>query len=550
MNNSRFSSLIYRIIGKPDRWHDDYIDLMHQVLDETESFDEPYNFSELAVGDQIISQLKASNEALTAFNTLLDRSRFKMIILDDQLKPVYHNHSADELYESVLNPANANQLHPSIARQIQGMPKAKQNNKKNTLQALDFFDRTGEQIYLRSIQSQVDYQSSPNDFHILMALDQSHQHNELNSDLVAKYELTEKEQMVLRGLIHGKNIKEIAKEAFVSDNTVKTHLKSIFRKTNTNSQTAVVGMILTHESQIMDSYFESDIGNSGIFESNNRDRSVTLSDGHVITYCEYGPRDGRPLLVFHSGYGCRLAIPPSYEQACQRHNRRVIIPDRPGVGKTPFVKGHPAGWNERLAEFINLLELESYDLLGSILGAQMAVSFALHADERLGKVILCAPIVVNSWAHTKHLTGILNPSARLVRASKRFAREIYELWLKSITLNLSTHYRSMLESTIGSAELDQFVEDGTFELLIDVFREGASQSLDGISHEMVYCLSPMKSDLKGLSAKFEIWYGTEDKRMSLDGLREILKDFPEHTLHIREGYSEHIYYALFDDIIA
>ncbi|MBX2838511.1 MAG: LuxR C-terminal-related transcriptional regulator, partial [Gammaproteobacteria bacterium] len=331
MNNSRFSSLIYRIIGKPERWHDDYIDMMHQILDETESFDDPYNFSELAVGDQIISQLKASNEALAAFNTLLDKSRFKMIILDDQLQPIYHNRNAEELFEYVLSPSDRKQLRPGLARQIQEMPRAKQNNKKNTLQALDFFDQNGEQIYLRTIQSQVDQQAAPNDFIILMALDQSHEHNELNADLIAKYELTEKEQMVLRGLIHGKSIKEIAADSFVSDNTVKTHLKSIFRKTDTNSQTAVVGMILTHESQILDSYFESDIGGTGIFESNTRDRSVTLTDGLVITYCEYGPADGRPLLVFHSGYGCRLSVPMDHEEACQRHNRRVIIPDRPGV---------------------------------------------------------------------------------------------------------------------------------------------------------------------------------------------------------------------------
>ncbi len=550
MNNSRFSSLIYRIIGKPERWHDDYIDMMHQILDETESFDDPYNFSELAVGDQIISQLKASNEALAAFNTLLDKSRFKMIILDDQLQPIYHNRNAEELFEYVLSPSDRKQLRPGLARQIQEMPRAKQNNKKNTLQALDFFDQNGEQIYLRTIQSQVDQQAAPNDFIILMALDQSHEHNELNTDLIAKYELTEKEQMVLRGLIHGKSIKEIAAESFVSDNTVKTHLKSIFRKTDTNSQTAVVGMILTHESQILDSYFESDIGGTGIFESNTRDRSVTLADGHVVTYCEYGPADGRPLLVFHSGYGCRLSVPMGHEEACQRHHRRVIIPDRPGVGRTPYIKGHPQGWNARLREFTDVLGLKEYDILGSILGAQMAVDYAVNADDRLNKVILCAPIVVNQWAHTKHLTGILNPSARLVRASKRFAREIYELWLKSITLNLSTHYRSMLESSIGSAELEQFRTDGTFDLLIDVFREGSSQSLEGISREMVHCISPMKHDLQKINAELDVWIGSEDKRMTLDGLQEILKDFPAHNLHVREGYSEHIYYALFDEIIA
>lgn len=550
MENSLFSSLIYRIIGKPERWHDDYLDVMHQILDETESFDEPQNFSELAVGDQIISRLKASNEALIAFNTLLDKSRFRMIILDDKLKPIYHNRNAEDLFQHILNPADKEQIRPTLLQQIKAKPQASSNNEQNTLQALDFYDQQGEQVYLRSIRSQVEKNATPNDFHILMALDQSHEHDALNSDLVAKYELTEKEQMVLRGLIHGKSIKQIAEDSYVSDNTVKTHLKAIFRKTNTNSQTAVVGTILTHESQIMDSYFESEIGGGLMPSVDATDLQLRLDDGTLISYCEYGPPDGRPLIVFHSGYGCRLSVPDGWAQSCEKLNRRLIIPDRPGVGRTPFLEDHPKGWNQRLQAFIDQLGIEEYDVLGSILGAQMATRFAHQADARLQRLILCAPILVNKWSHTKHLTGILNPSARLVRASKRFAREIYELWLKSITLNLGTHYRSMLESSIGDAEQALFKQNNTVELLTDVFREAASQSLDGISHEMVHCITPMKLDLKSIRAEIDVWIGSQDKRMTVDGIKEILQDFPQHNLHVCEGYSEHMYYALFEKIIA
>jgi pimeloyl-ACP methyl ester carboxylesterase len=275
-----------------------------------------------------------------------------------------------------------------------------------------------------------------------------------------------------------------------------------------------------------------------------------LSGGQKIVYCDYGPKTGRPLIVFHSGYGCRLSIPLDYEEICQRHNRRVIIPDRPGVGKTPFIDGHPQGWNKRLQEFIDVLEIDTYDVLGCILGCQLAVSFAANADARLQKVILCSPVVINHRSTTKYLTGILNPSARLVRASKRFAREIYELWLKSITLNLGTHYRSMVESSIGRKELELFKQNGTLELLIDTFKEGVSHSLAGISHEMVYCISPLKLAREKLKFPIEVWFGDEDKRISLEGVKAILEDFENHTLHIKEGYSEHIYYALFEEIIA
>ncbi|MEM7357889.1 MAG: alpha/beta fold hydrolase [Pseudomonadota bacterium] len=550
MNNARFSSLIYRIIGKPERWDDD-LEMMYQILDETESFDEPYNFSELAVGDRIISRIKQDSEALTVFNTLLDRSRFKMIILDENLKPIYHNKNAESLFNHILSPNDKEKVQPGLAKLIREISDASKVTNNRNLLALEYFDENGDQIYLRSIHSQVDGNPDVTQIHTLLVLDRSHEQNELNADLIAKYELTDKEQMVLRGLIHGKSIKEIAEESFISDNTVKTHLKAIFRKTDTNSQTSVVRLILTHESQILDSYFESEIGTAGGAEADSKDLEMVLSSGHKIAYCEYGPADGRPLIMCHSGYGCRLSVPHNHEEILQRTNRRLIIPDRSGTGKSPYIEGHPHGWNERLYEFITKLGIEEYDMLGSVLGSQMAINYAAGIeDDRLKRIILSSPVVINERSHTKYLTGIMSPGARLVQASKRFARELYELWLKSVTLNLDTHYRGMLENSSGSAEKELFEKTGTFELMVDIFKEGARHSLDGISNDMVFCIAPMKHDLSKIKVPIDVWYGTEDQRLSLEGVKTILEKLPTHTLHVREGYSEHIYFALFEEIIA
>jgi DNA-binding NarL/FixJ family response regulator/pimeloyl-ACP methyl ester carboxylesterase len=549
MNKSLFSCLIYRIIGKPDQWHDDYLDVMNQVMDETDSFDDPYTFDEMAVGEQIISRLKQGNEASNAFNTLLNGSRFKTIILDDQLKFVYHNKVAEELSDYLQNPENPQKIRPGLAKLIHKSPEASLKNEQNVLIALKFNDQDNEQIYLRSIQSQVDNNLQPTLFHFLLVLDKSG-HQQLCGDLITQYQLTDSEQKIILHLIHGKTIKEIAASSFVSKNTVKTHLKSIFRKTDCASQSNVVSLILTHESQILDSYFEADMTTTGVFSSGSNDREMTLSGGEKIAYCDYGPVDGRPLILLHSGFGCRLSVPPNYREICERLNRRIIIPDRPGVGNTPFITGHPNGWNQRLQEFIDLLDINTYDLMGSIFGCKLAVSFAAQADSRLQRLILNSPILINEPNHTEYLTGIIHAAARLVRTSPRFAREIYALWLKSVTLNLGIHYQSMLESSIGSAEKEQFERDGTSALLIDVFKAAASQSLEGISHEMVFTLTPLGLDLSQFTHHVEFWYGTEDKRISLAGIKTIVEDFPSHQLHIREGYSEHIYYALLEEMIA
>ena len=551
MDNSLFSILVYRLIGKPEAWHQDYIDVMNEVLDETDSFEVPDKFLELEIGDQILNKLSHRNKTFAAFSALLNKSRFKMIILDENFEPVYHNQNAASLFQYLLDVKDTDALRPGLICKLRTAIQPGDRCTQGELQLIDFKDRDKNQLYLKSINNQAEHNSADAQFHVLMGLDQSREHNPLNAELISKYELTDKEQKIVRGLIHGKGIKAISQESFISENTVKTHLKAIFRKTGSNSQSDVVRLILTHESQILDSYFASEIGSAApASKSTNSDLEVTLASGNRIVYREYGPPDGRPLIVFHSGYGCRLSIPPDYQKACERTNRRLIIADRPGIGQTPFIAGHPDGWNARLQEFIDLLGLQQYDILGSIFGCQLAVAFASEADHRLQKIILNSPVVVNERSHTKYLTGILAPTARLVRSSKRFAREIYELWLKSVTLNLDSHYPKMLDSTLGSAEREQFMNDGTFESLIDTFKEGARHSLKGIAHEMVYCLSPLNIDQSKITVPVEVWYGTEDQRISLQGAQAGVENFPNLRMHIREGYSEHIYYALFEEIIA
>jgi len=556
VDNSRFSSLIYRIIGKPDRWHSDYIDQMHQALNETEKIDDPQNFSELQIGDQILNQTINSNETLMAFGALLDNSRFKMIILDDTFSVIYLNKNAQTLYAQIRETKNKDKLKIALLNKVKSA--AAQNQKlfsegdHSGICAIDYIDQNKQQLYLRTIHNQHELNGQRTTFYLLLVADQAATAKELNPDLVDRYEFTDKEQSVLIKLTHGHTIKQIATSSFVSENTVKTHLKALFRKTNTKSQADIVRLVLTDESQVIDTYFGAA---EGVLDSLPvklaNDKFVTLNSNDLtIAYREYGPADGHPIIVCHNGYGCRVTIPNGYEEICQRQNKRIIIPDRPGYGLTPFQTGHPENWNTYLTEFIDILGLESYDLLGSVLGSVIALNFAVQADHRLKRLRLSSPVFVNTRKDTEYLTGIFSPATRLAQASKRLAREVYQLWLKSVTINLSLHYRNMLKNGLGSVERELFSNDKTIDLMVDGFRQACCEGLDGISYEMVYCISPRNIDLSNINVPVDLWWGTEDNRISHEGVKNLAGQLKNARLHVREGYSEYIYYALFEDIIA
>jgi pimeloyl-ACP methyl ester carboxylesterase/DNA-binding NarL/FixJ family response regulator len=561
MGNSRFSGLVYRIIASPDRWHHDYIEIMHQALAENDAIDAPENFSELAIGDQILNRIRNTNEALIAFGTLLDKSRFKMIILDDAYRVIYRNQNAAALYTYVQQAPHCNRLKLCVENKV---ALAAEHNEQLVSQtthsglcAVDYLDQNQEQLHLRTIHNHDDINGSLSTYYLLLVVDQQTCGKMLNPELVERYQLTEKEQSVLLELINGHGIRQIASNSFVSENTVKTHLKSLYRKTETKSQAAIVRLVLTDESQILDTYFGTKDGFSSkhslLYNERpemSKDKFMLLDNDLKVAYREYGPADGKPIIVCHNSYGCRVTIPHGYEDICRRQNKRIIIPDRPGFGLTPYVQGHPNNWNSMLAEFIEQLGIQSYDLLGMDLGSVIALDFAAQADDRLKRVRLSSPMFVNTKTDTGYLIGIFAPVTKLIQVSKRFALQIYELWLKSVTINLSLHYRSMLEAGLGSAERELFINNNTIDLMIEGFRQASSKGLDGISHEMVHCLSPRNLDLSNITVPVDLWWGTEDSRITLEGVENIASPLANAKVHVREGYSEYIYYALFEDIIS
>lgn len=553
MNNSQFSTLIYRIIGKPDRWHDDYIDVMHQVLDETESFDDPVNFSELEAGGQILRQMEGANNAVTALDSFLNHSRFKVIILNEKTEPIYHNQNAAEFYKESLASHDSSEafLKPSLKKLVNDA--IKENEGSENLIALNARDQNGEQVYLRKMNSPSNSAKNNPVFYVLTIIDRFQDQGSLNQGFVKQYDLSEKEQNVLVKLMRGCTVKQAASELFVSDNTIRSHLKSLFRKTGSNSQSDLIRLVLTHESQVFDSYFDT-TSRFVTTSQDTQDKSITLESGLTISYREYGPENGTPIIVCHNGYGCRVMVPDSYLIVLERENKRLIIPDRSGTGQSPFVKGGADQRVSELREFIDLLNLPKYEIMGSVLGCVYALLHAVDADARLTRLHLASPVFVNRSGDMNYLIGIFAPAVRLVRASKRFAREIYELWLKSVSMKLETNYRTMVEKSWGSVERealqDSHLLDYMTDHLVECFREACSQTTKGISTDMVYCLTPKKIDLRKISVPVEIWWGTEDARISRDGVDNLVSQLDQVNLHIREGYSEHIYYGLFDEIMA
>jgi DNA-binding CsgD family transcriptional regulator len=259
MDNLRFSSLVYKIIGKPERWQQNYIEVMHQILDDADVIHSQQKKSEHPAKDHIPNPKSNICDALIAFGSLLANSRFKMILLDQAYSVIYQNKNGDNLSAYVRPLPNSNKLKIDVLNKV--MQAAKHNQtleNQSRLGGLSVVDHVGqnqEKLYLLTIHSCHDVGDSISTCYLLLVVSQQNNGKELNPDLIGRYQLTDKEQSVLINLINGCDIKQIAMNSFVSENTVKTHLKSLYRKTNTNSQMDIVRLVLSDDSQILHTYF-------------------------------------------------------------------------------------------------------------------------------------------------------------------------------------------------------------------------------------------------------------------------------------------------------
>lgn len=553
MDNANFSQLVNQLIGNPERWHLDQSGLIRHVLSQTECLESSSNLADMALADRILSRLGDKQEALDAFAALLDKSRFKMIILDAQLQPVYHNRIASELRRELSAADDSNKLNAGLLVKIRQALSAShllagRNSRSAEIRSLGFNDRAGNQIYLTPIRDQQHTPALRNNYSVLMVLDQQQGAAALNRELISHYQLTDKEQMVSLNLVQGKSIKQIADGSFVSENTVKTHLRSLFRKTDSSSQADVVRLILTHELQILNSYFAP---NPAQLEKQTRvqDQTLSLSDGLSISFRQYGPSDGQTLIVFHDCFGCRLSIPANYQAACQASDFRVIIPDRPGFGNTPNSQDNISGWFKQLEGLLDALQVKQYYVLGNALSCPLTLRFAAQADERLQRLILCSPMLINEANDYAHLGESWTATARLVRTSKPIAVELFQLWLKSITLNLSGYYRSMLRANIGWAEHGIIAQHGYLEKMLDAFHEGSRNHTQSIAQDIVLGLSEQNLDLSQISVPVELWWGDQDNCVNLAGVKSLAARLLNSSIHLREGYSEHIYFTNFAEIL-
>ncbi len=180
-------------------------------------------------------------------DVLLDRFSIGLIIVDDKHSILYQNKAAKSLTDTgQLVASNGGRLvaaqsshGPAFNRALRS---ALGHHGEPSMGAMTMADASGRtiQVWARLLNNanSVDSQCA-----IVTLLDVSQPTPAPEPLLRALYGLTRKECRLTAALLNGQTIDQYCRSNFISPNTARTHLKSIYRKTNTNRQVDLVRVL-------------------------------------------------------------------------------------------------------------------------------------------------------------------------------------------------------------------------------------------------------------------------------------------------------------------
>ena len=118
------------------------------------------------------------------------------------------------------------------------------------------------------------------------------------------------------------------------------------------------------------------------------DHLVRLSSGVRMSYREVGPATGRPVLYLHGTPSSRMEVGGTLSDEAATLGLRILAPDRPGYGRTPFVQYDVRDYPEHIMGLLDVLEVGRVGIIGVSGGGRYAC--AARSGSRVSRTALVA----------------------------------------------------------------------------------------------------------------------------------------------------------------
>lgn len=377
----------------------------------------------------------------------------------------------------------------------------------------------------------------------------------LPDEFTTVYKLTNKELNVAEQLVKGLSIKDISIETFLSEHTVRSHVKSILRKTNTSRQAELVSLVYSRIGDLINILPENDIGNRSLLlnKTGNFDQNynvIQLTDGRNVAYTEYGDLDGEAIFHCHSVMGSRLELAINAEQILKNKSGRLIIMDRPGYGASdPNPNNSFINWVKDLKELADYLNIEKFSVTGYAMGGIYALACAHQIPESLNKVaVISSGVAAKSSEDFKSMIPLYKMNNRLAKYLPKIYKLILSVVIKGI-LSDSKNFFKQFEQYLGHADREilksEKLKSEIIASLVEGFRLGGKNSGD----EVIQLMHDWEFDIAKIKIPIDIWHGTEDRHVPCILGERLTEHIKETRFFKQEGQGHYMFYTHWSEIL-
>jgi DNA-binding CsgD family transcriptional regulator len=353
------------------------------------------------------------------------------------------------------------------------------------------------------------------------------------------FEFTNKEAEVCQNILTGKNATQIAQAMNVTRETVKSHLKHIFQKTDAHSQIELV-RILTQLSAATAIFNYMPTGAPSV-NLTLRQNYISLQTelcktrfGTNLYYSVCGDPAGRALVFFHSPLGSRSHW-KGMALAAQKHGIKLYCFDRPGYGiSDPLSDYGPESVAGCVEDLLRQNGHETADLAAYGIGGRIALESYTFIECCIENIYLYSFSAPNNPTNTnpnrQKPKSIFQKLNQLLSSNPHAVSAVWKILGRVKSQSMIS--RNVFQAYEGVPSDTNALQDRDFNrFLVEHVLNSAHQGGRAQAYEFSKCKQPFDfsfSDFKNVN--ITALFGSEDKNNAYEDAEWFLQQFPQIRL--------------------
>ncbi|MGY2067900.1 alpha/beta fold hydrolase [Blastococcus sp. SYSU DS0619] len=272
-----------------------------------------------------------------------------------------------------------------------------------------------------------------------------------------------------------------------------------------------------------------------------REDSIRLRDGRVLAYAEYGDPGGWPVLGCHGSPSSRLERHVEDPDAYRRWGMRVIVPDRPGFGRSdPHPGRRVMDWPDDVAQLLDHLGVDRFSVVSLSGGAAYALACAHVFAERVRAVGILGgappPDVPWPWPRwvPRRLRDTMHRPAQLATVLRPVLAPI------GLRPAMIPRY---LQLRLNAADRRVLGRPAVRRILAATFSEGLRNGTAVLAEDRALLFRPWGFPLSEIRQHVHVWHGTQDWQVPVVLGQVLSAMLPAGTAHWLAGEG---HFAVFD----